>query len=110
MVACVALERVPRHPLGTQFEALDVEPGQPCADPLQVGAGVQQRAEQHVAGDPGHTVEVEDPGHSAPPAERAIRAAIVPAPKPSSMLTTATPAAQEISIECSAVTPDSAAP
>src|SRR5439155_18067728 len=39
-----------------------------------------------------------------PPADRAIRAAIVPAPKPSSMLTTATPAAQETSMASSAET------
>ena len=75
-----------------------------------VGARVEQSAEQHVAGDSRHAVEVEDPSHSSPPAERAIRAAIVPAPKPSSMLTTATPAAHEMSIECSAVMPLSAAP
>ena len=103
-------DRVPRHRLGAQLEPLDAEPGQPGADPLRVGAGVQERAEQHVAGDPGHAVEVEDPAHAALPAARAIRAAIVPAPKPSSMLTTATPAAHEISIECSAVMPLSAAP
>ena len=33
-------DRVPRHPLGAQLEALDAEPGQPGADPLRVGAGV----------------------------------------------------------------------
>jgi hypothetical protein len=39
-----------------------------------------------------------------------MRAAIVPAPKPSSMLTQATPAAQEESIASSAVTPPKEAP
>ena len=103
-------DRVPAHPLRAQLEPLDAEPGQARADRLRIGAGVEQRAEQHVAGDPGHAVEVEEPGHPAPPAERAIRAAIVPAPKPSSMLTTATPAAHETSIDIRAVMPESAAP
>ena len=39
-----------------------------------------------------------------------MRAAIVPAPKPSSMPTTARPAAQEESIASSAVSPPSAVP
>ena len=43
-------------------------------------------------------------------APRAIRAAIVPAPKPSSMLTTATPAAHEVIIASSALTPPKVAP
>ena len=103
-------DRVPADALRAQLEPLDGEPGQPVADHVRIGAGVEQRAQQHVAGDAGHAVEVEDAGHRPPPAERAIRAAIVPAPKPSSMFTTATPAAHEMSIECSAVMPDSAAP
>ena len=101
---------VSRHLLRAQLEPLDAEPRQRRADRLRIGARVEQGAEQHVAGDSRHAVEVEDPGHAPPPAERAIRAAIVPAPKPSSILTTATPAAQETSIDSSAVTPDSAAP
>ena len=48
--------------------------------------------------------------HAAPAAARAMRAAIVPAPKPSSMLTTASPAAHELSIASSAETPPNAAP
>ena len=73
-----------------------------------VGARVQQRGEQHVAGDARDAVDVED--HDAPPAARAMRAAIVPAPKPSSMLTTASPAAHELSIASSAETPPKAEP
>ena len=110
IVAWVGADRVAAHLLRAQLEPLDAEPGQPCADHPRIGAGVEQRAQQHVAGDAGHAVEVEDPAHPPPPAERAIRAAIVPAPNPSSMLTTATPAAQETSIDSSAVMPASAAP
>ena len=65
-----------------------------------VGAGVEQRAEQHVAGDAGRRSRGTATRLTrAPPAERAIRAAIVPAPNPSSMLTTASPAAHETSID-----------
>ena len=103
-------DRVPAHLLRAELESLDAQPGQTRADRLRIGAGVEEGAEQHVAGDAGHAVEVEEACHPAPPAERAIRAAIVPAPKPSSMFTTATPAAHETSIDISAVMPESAAP
>ena len=75
-----------------------------------VGAGVEQRREQHVAGEPADAVQVGEPGHGPGCAARAIRAAIVPAPKPSSMPTTASPAAQEQSMAFSAVRPPSAEP
>ena len=93
--------------------ALERDPGervQAGRDVLLVGAGVEQCAEQHVAGQAADGVDVEQTGHRAPAAERAIRAAIVPAPKPSSMPTTARPAAQEESIASSAVSPPSAVP
>ena len=94
-----------RHP---QVEAVDAEPAEALAHGLLVGARVEQRGQQHVAGDAGDAVDVED--HDAPPAARAMRAAIVPAPKPSSMLTTASPAAHELSIASSAETPPKAVP
>ena len=93
-----------------EVESRHPEPGQSGAHGALVRAGVEQRAEQHVAGHAGDAVDVEEPGHRAPPAARAIRAAIVPAPKPSSMFTTATPAAHEVSIESSADTPPNDAP
>ena len=76
----------------------------PSIGKLDLRAGVEQRAEQHVARDAADAVDVEGPHR------RAILAAIVPAPKPSSMFTTATPAAHEVSIASSAVTPPNAAP
>jgi hypothetical protein len=91
-------------------QPVDAEPLQRRADVRRVRARVEQGAEQHVARDAGEAVEVERPRHAAAPAERAIRAAIVPAPKPSSMFTTATPAAHEHSMDSSAVTPENAAP
>ena len=98
-------------------QALDAQPGEPALDRPRVGARVEQRAEQHVARDarrrsrgtasasrrlrpsvefvaPSATVDA-GAAHAAPPAERAIRAAIVPAPNPSSIPTTASPAAHE---------------
>ena len=96
-------------PVCRQLEALDAEPGQSRPDGVRVRACVEQRAEQHVPGDAGDAVDIQQPAHAPAPA-RAIRAAIVPAPNPSSMLTTATPAAHEHSIASSAATPEKAAP
>ena len=59
-------------------------------------------------GDAADAVDVEDAAHARHC--RAIRAAIVPAPKPSSMFTTATPAAHEVIIASSALTPPNVAP
>ena len=94
-----------------ELEPVDAQPAEALADGAGVGSSVEQGGEQHVAGDPADAVEMEEAAQpSAPAADRAIRAAIVPAPRPSSMLTTATPAAQLHSIESSAVTPPRAAP
>ena len=70
------------------------------AKPLDIRARVEQRGEEHVARQTAHTVQVRSAAHSRP---RAIRAAIVPAPSPSSIPTTARPAAQEESIAFNAV-------
>ena len=98
------------RPLELELQPAHAEPTERRTDGLGVGPGVEQRAEQHVAGDTADAVEVQRGRHAGAAAERAMRAAIVPAPKPSSMLTTATPAAHEHSIASSALTPPSAAP
>ena len=101
-------------PVHTDLDRPDPEPGGQRVERAAVCAGVEQRREQHVAGDPADAVEVEQPAHGAlravPRAARAIRAAIVPAPKPSSIPTTARPAAHEQSIAWSAVCPPCAEP
>ena len=87
------------------------QPRQAGAHVVLVGAGVEQRGEQHVAGRAANAVDVQQPpAHAAPAARLAMRAAMVPAPKPSSMLTTARPAAHELSIASSAETPPNAVP
>ena len=93
-----------------QIETVDAERAHVLGHPLLAGARVDQRGQQHVAGRAGDAVDVGDARHDAPAARRAMRAAIVPAPKPSSMFTQATPAAHDESIASSAVTPSSEAP
>ena len=78
-------------------------------DLVGVRTRIQQCREQHVARDPAHAVDVQDHASSAL-VRRAIVAAIVPAPNPSSMLTTASAAAHELSIASSAETPPNALP
>ena len=95
------------HTLDVDPNALDAERRGNAAEFLELRACVEQRREEHVAGETADAVEVGDSGHSLP---RAMRAAIVPAPSPSSMPTTASPAAQEASIALSAVVPPCAEP
>ena len=90
-------------PLG--FAEFDPEPFHAESVEVDGCAGVDQRAEQHV---PGHAADAVDVGDHAD--LRAIRAAIVPAPNPSSMFTTATPAAHEVIIASRAETPPKVAP
>jgi hypothetical protein len=87
-----------------------LEQGRDSFERLARGARVEQGSEEHVSGETADTVEVEQPAHGPPPAARARRAAIVPAPNPSSMSTTASPAAHEQSIARSAVSPPRAEP
>ena len=87
---------------------VDPRRGERLAHGRDIGARIEKRREQHVAGRAADAVDVQD--HRAPPALRAMRAAIVPAPKPSSMLTTASAAAHELSIASSAATPLNAVP
>ena len=97
--------------LDVQVERLDRPAHEAGSDGLQVGPGVDQRAEGDVSGDPGDAVEVEDPHpSSARIAARTIRCATCAAPNPLSMFTTATPGAQEESIERGAESPPNEAP
>ena len=85
-------------------------------------AGVDQRRDRHVAGDAGGRLEVQVLAAQLARASLAMRralhrsrfrliiAASWPAPKPLSMLTTATPAAHEFSIDSSAAMPPRLAP
>ena len=98
---------LPLDPLDVDLHPFDPERVRDGAQGLELRSGVDERSEQHVAREPGDTVEIGDAGHSRP---RAMRAAIVPAPSPSSIPTTARPAAQEASIAFRAVVPPCADP
>jgi len=77
-------------------------------------AGIEQRRQEHVAGDPGEGIEMEQPGTAryALPARHArlIRVASAAAPNPLSMFTTPTFGAQLLSIASRAATPPNDAP
>ena len=103
-------DAVPRRAPDPQVEAVDAQRAHVRSHALGIRAGVDQRRQQHVARGAADAVDVGDARHAAPAARRAMRAAIVPAPKPSSMFTQATPAAQDESMASSAVTPSNEAP
>ena len=103
-------DAVPHRAPDLQVEALDPEGAHVLGHPLGARTGVDQGSQQHVAGGTTDAIDVGDAGHEAPAARRAMRAAIVPAPKPSSMLTQATPAAHDESMASRAVTPPKDAP
>ncbi len=91
-------------------------PRQRRADGVLGHARVEQRTERHVARDAGEAVEVEVAAadfealaHETP-SRRLMSDAENAAPKPLSMLTTETPAAQEFSIPSSAAMPPKLAP
>ena len=98
-------DAVTLDPLELQVDPAEAEPHRHLAQCVFRRTRVDQRREQHVAREAACAVEVRD--HSRP---RAIRAAIVPAPSPSSMPTTARAAAHEASIAFNAVRPFSATP
>ena len=98
---------LPLDALDVDLDAVDAERGRNAAQRLELGARVEERGEQHVARETADAVQVGDAAHSRP---RAIRAAIVPAPSPSSIPTTASPAAHDASIAFSAVVPPCAEP
>jgi hypothetical protein len=103
-------DAVPHGAADLQVEPFDSECAHVLGHALGAGARVDQGSKQHVAGGTADAVDIGDARHDAPAARRAMRAAIVPAPKPSSMFTHATPAAHEESIASSAVTPPNDAP
>ena len=93
--------------LDVDVDAVDADRRRDPPERVEAGPRVEERREQHVAGQASHAVEVGDPAQSRP---RAIRAAIVPAPSPSSMPTTASPAAHDASMALRAVVPPCAEP
>ena len=101
-------DAVTLDPRQLEVEALDAGGGQRLAHGGDVGARIEQGGQQHVPGGAADAVDVQD--HRAPPRSRAMRAAMVPAPKPSSMFTTESAAAHELSIASSADTPPNAVP
>ncbi len=131
-------DAAPEHGLGAQVPARQRQAPEQGEHLAHIGSGVEEAAERHVAGDPREAVEPGDglPGDGAvglglvvgaatlgapgPPGapvrrglERAhcrIRATAQAAPKPLSMPTTLTPAAQEASIASRAVIPPNDAP
>ena len=98
--------------------------GHGTVDSVDVGASIDQCRQKHVPSRPDPGVHPTDHGCAlplsgpsrspvadpAPIAARATRAAWTAAPKPLSMLTTTTPAAQELSMVSSAATPPNDAP
>ena len=99
-------DAVPRDASRANLDTLEAEARRQRSQQLQVGPCVQARREQHVPGEAADAVEVRDQAAAC----RAIRAAIVPAPRPSSIPTTASAAAHELSIALSAVLPPFADP
>jgi hypothetical protein len=101
------VQAVRLHVLGLDLERLQRQACEPGRDVLEVGAGVDERAERHVARDAGDAVEVGDP-HGRPP--RTMRSATSAAPNPLSMFTTATPGAHDDIMPSSAASPSNDAP
>ena len=95
------------YPGRLHLEPLDLQLSERLLERFERNAGVDQRAEHHVTGNAAEAVEVPERRH-----ERIfrMRAASAAAPNPLSMLTTVTPAAQELSIPSSAAMPPNDAP
>ena len=112
-------DATPQHLLHFERPTAEREPLEEGKHLAQVGAGVQQAPESHVAGDAGKAVEPSQmaaagkgrgglrcrgTGHGS------IRAMAQAAPNPLSMPTTTIPAAQDACMANNAVTPSRAAP
>jgi hypothetical protein len=97
------LRRLDRDAVGMRDARNDVEHGG------AVGAGVEQRRQRHVAGDPREAVEP-GRGHARVARWSQMRATAHAAPKPLSMPTTVIPAAHDASMARRAVTPPKLAP
>jgi hypothetical protein len=88
-------DALPLDALDRDLDTADSERDGHAPQALELGTSVEQGGEKHVARQSADAVEIRDPAHSRP---RAIRAAIVPAPRPSSIPTTASPAAQDAAL------------
>ena len=102
-------DAVAKHGLEFERPSADREPVEQAFQLAKIGAGVDEAAQRHVAGDTGEAVEPGDPtagraGH------RRILATAQAAPKPLSMPTTVIPAAHEACMASNAVTPSSEEP
>ncbi len=86
------------------LDAVEAERADGPVEDLTWRASVEQRREEHVAREATHRIDVGDPSHEdRTSARRAILAATDPAPRPSSIPTTASPSAHDTSIALSAV-------
>ena len=106
-------QTLPAHLAGGASDGAPEHRGHGIGHLVRGRAGVEQRRQEHVARRATDDVDVQDP-HRGPLIAgrdcRAIIAAIVPAPTPSSTFTHATPGAHEESIDSSAARPPSDAP
>ena len=107
-------QTLPAHLGGRAPDAAAEHRGHGIGHLVRGRAGVEQRRQEHVARRAADDVDVQDPHRVAAPHRgadcRAIIAAMVPAPTPSSTFTHATPGAHEESIDSSAARPPSDAP
>ena len=111
-----------QHADGLERPAADGQGDQLAFDLGEIGAGIDQAAERHVAGDPGKAVPPGEGRHRAVRAARGagggrattagprMRATAQAAPNPLSMPTTTIPEAQDASMARRAVTPSRPAP
>src|SRR5690606_15148215 len=100
-------ETVPAHGRQFQPDRLGAQPRQPGAYRLDIGAGVEQRGDEHVTGRAVGRVYPQCL-HRTP--RRAIRAAATPAPNPLSTFTVSTPGAQLLRTASHAVNPSRCQP
>ncbi len=101
----------PQNIFGGDVTAFDGERGQPALEFIEGHTAIEQRGQRHVARDAGKTIEIRN-FHNDFEAlcVRKTDAANAAAPKPLSILTTATPLAHELSIPSSAAKPPNEAP
>ena len=93
--------------LGAQLPAGEAEAVEDRHDLVERRPGVEEAPEDHVAGDPRPEAEPGDAGHVG---SLRMRVTAMAAPKPLSIPTTLTPAAQLAIIDSRAVTPSRPAP
>lgn len=102
------MERAAPHALYPRGPARNAESPHLGEDRRHVGAGVDERGHEHVAGEPADRVDPR--ALHAPTRARFTREAAYAAPKPLSMFTTVTPGAQLLSMARSAARPPNEAP